>query len=194
MFTGLIEELGAIAQPAPRVRIACRTVASDLREGDSISVSGVCLTALDVAPDGFSADLAPETLRRTSLGDRQVGDVVNLERSLRADQRLGGHIVQGHVDGTGELLSLRALENGNWWLDVRVPDALDRYIVEKGSIALDGISLTVASIRDGILGVAIIPHTYQATSLHARQPGARVNIEVDILAKYLEKFAHGYTR
>ena len=194
MFTGLVEEVGRIAQPAPRMRIACSTVLSDIHEGDSIAVSGCCLTALDIGPDGFSADLAPETLARTSLGERQVGDVVNLERSLRVDQRLGGHIVQGHVDGTGELLALEELGNGNWWLKVSIPTTLERYIVEKGSLAIDGISLTVARINEGIAEVTIIPHTYSHTSLRDRRPGARVNLEVDILAKYLEKLTHGYTR
>lgn len=191
MFTGLIEEVGRIAAPAPRVRIRCSTILSDLKEGDSVSVSGVCLTALDIGPDGFSADLAPETLRRTSLGDRQVGDLVNLERSLRADARLGGHIVQGHVDGTAELLSLDELGDGNWWLKIRLPPQLDRYVVFKGSISIDGTSLTVASLESNILGVTIIPHTFQNTALHTRKPGDRVNIEVDILAKYLEKLTHG---
>ena len=192
MFTGLIEEVGRIAAPAPRVRIRCSTILSDLKEGDSVSVSGVCLTALDIGPDGFSADLAPETLRRTSLGDRKVGDLVNLERSLRADARLGGHIVQGHVDGTAELLSLDELGDGNWWLKIRLPPQLDRYVVFKGSISIDGTSLTVASLESNILGVTIIPHTFQNTALHTRKPGDRVNIEVDILAKYLEKLTHGY--
>lgn len=191
MFTGLIEEVGRIAAPAPRVRIHCSTILSDLKEGDSVSVSGVCLTALDIGPDGFSADLAPETLRRTSLGDRQLGDLVNLERSLRADARLGGHIVQGHVDGTAELLSLDELGDGNWWLKIRLPPQLDRYVVFKGSISIDGTSLTVASLESNILGVTIIPHTFQNTALHTRKPGDRVNIEVDILAKYLEKLTHG---
>jgi riboflavin synthase len=192
MFTGLIEEVGRIAAPAPRVRIHCATILGDLKEGDSVSVSGVCLTALDIGPDGFSADLAPETLRRTSLGDREVGDLVNLERSLRADARLGGHIVQGHVDGTAELLSLDELGDGNWWLKIRLPAELDRYVVFKGSISIDGTSLTVASLESNVLGVTIIPHTFQNTALHTRKPGDRVNIEVDILAKYLEKLTHGY--
>ena len=192
MFTGLIEQLGVVEQAAPRLRIRC--CLEDLREGDSIAVSGCCLTALDVSPSGFSADLAPETLRRTALGDRQPGDLVNLERSLRLDQRLGGHIVQGHVDGTGELVALRELGGQNWWLEVRIPPELNRYIVTKGSIAIDGISLTVASLDNGLLGVAIIPHTYQRTALRQRRPGDRLNLEVDILAKYVEKLTDGYHR
>lgn len=194
MFTGLVEETGRIVAPAPRMRVECSTILSDLHEGDSICVSGVCLTAVEIGTDGFSADLAPETLRRSSLGDRKMGDVVNLERSLRADQRLGGHIVQGHVDGTGEIVSLRELGNENWWLDIRIPQELDRYVVFKGSISVDGISLTVASIENLILGITIIPHTYRHTSLGNRKVGERVNLEVDILAKYLEKLSHGYSR
>ncbi len=194
MFTGLVEETGKIVAPAPRMRVSCSTILSDLHEGDSICVSGVCLTAVEIGSDGFSADLAPETLRRSSLGDRNVGDVVNLERSLRVDQRLGGHIVQGHVDGTGEIVSLRELGDENWWLDIRIPQELDRYIVFKGSISVDGISLTVASIENLILGITIIPHTYRHTSLGNRKVGERVNLEVDILAKYLEKLSHGYSR
>lgn len=193
MFTGLIEEVGRVVQPAPRLRVECRRVLEDLREGDSIAVSGVCLTAVAIDDRGFAADVAPETLRRTSLGDRQAGDRVNLERAVRADQRLGGHIVQGHVDATGELVSLDALGDGNWWLKVRIPEPLDRYVVFKGSIALDGISLTVASIEQCIVGVTIIPHTFANTSLGSLPPGSRVNIEVDLIAKYLEKLAHGYT-
>jgi riboflavin synthase len=193
MFTGLIEEVGRVVAPAPRLRVACARVLDDLREGDSISVSGVCLTAVDISREGFSADLAPETIKRTSLGDRAAGDRVNLERAVRADQRLGGHIVQGHVDTTGELISLAALDGGNWWLKVRIPEEFDRYVVYKGSIAIDGVSLTVASVENCIVGVTIIPHTFENTSLGSLRAGSRVNIEVDLIAKYLEKLAHGYS-
>lgn len=193
MFTGLIEEVGRVAARAPRLRVECQRVLEDLREGDSISVSGVCLTAVEVDAGGFSADVAPETLRRSSLGDRAPGDPVNLERAVRADQRLGGHIVQGHVDATGEMVSLEPLGDGNWWLRVRIPEQLDRYVVFKGSIALDGISLTVASIESCIVGVTVIPHTFANTSLGSLKPGSRMNIEVDLIAKYLEKLAHGYS-
>lgn len=193
MFTGLIEEVGRIVQPAPRLRIACRRVLGDLREGDSVSVSGACLTALAVDSSGFAADVARETMKRTSLGDRAPGDPVNLERAVRADQRLGGHIVQGHVDAAGEMVSLDSLGGGNWWLKVRIPEELDRYVVFKGSIALDGISLTVAAVQNCIVGVTVIPHTFENTSLSSLQPGSRMNIEVDLIAKYLEKLAHGYS-
>ncbi len=193
MFTGLIEEVGHIDCAGPRTRVICSRILDGLRDGDSISVNGVCLTAVATDPQGFSADLAPETLQRTTLGSLHAGDPVNLERSLRADQRLGGHIVQGHIDGTAKVLAMDELRDGNWWLKVRLTPELDRYAVFKGSIAIDGISLTIASLEDGTLGVTIIPHTLQHTSLRIRKPGDEVNIEVDILAKYIEKLTHGYT-
>jgi riboflavin synthase len=191
MFTGLIEHVGVVIETAPRLRVS--HAFDDIREGDSIAVSGCCLTAVRLAAGSFSADLAPETMKRTTLGAKHVGDPVNLERCLRASDRLGGHIVQGHVDGTGEA-SIRALGDGNWWLTVMLPDGLDRYCVHKGSIAIDGISLTIAEIEGPRLGFAIIPHTYSHTSLADLKEGGGVNIEVDVLAKYLEKLTHGYTR
>ncbi len=192
MFTGIIEELGTLASIEPRgegarLRVACKLVVEDAFEGASIAVNGVCLTALDISAEGFSADIAPETMRRTNLGDLTPGARVNLERPVQAMGRLGGHVVQGHVDGTGVFEELKELGNGNWWLRIRVPESLDRYIVEKGSIAIDGISLTVAAIAERMLSVTIIPHTYSHTSLGAHKPGARVNLETDILAKYVEK-------
>ncbi len=170
-----------------RICIACRTVVEDITTGGSIAVNGVCLTALDVTAGSFAADLAPETLRRSNLGDLAIGAAVNLERPLLATGRLSGHVVQGHVDGTGELLTLDSLGEDNWWLRVRIPPELDRYVVYKGSISLDGISLTVAGIEDGVVSVTIIPHTYHNTALHERRPGSRVNIECEVFAKYLEK-------
>ncbi|MGH9632636.1 MAG: riboflavin synthase [Bryobacteraceae bacterium] len=192
MFTGIIEEVGRVeavetASPEARLRVACDMVLSDATLGCSIAVSGVCLTAVDIRSGSFTADLAPETLRATSLGDLRPGALVNLERPLLATGRLGGHVVQGHVDGAGEFLSLELLGGGNWWLRLRVPEELDRYIVYKGSLAIDGISLTVAAIEDRIVSVTIIPHTYQNTALRDHQPGDRVNLECDIFAKYLEK-------
>lgn len=192
MFTGLIEEVGRVESLQPRgegarLHIGCAVVASDAREGDSICVGGVCLTALDVTKEGFSADVAPETMLRTSLGDLRAGALVNLERSLAAGARLGGHIVQGHVDGTGSLRSLTELGDGNWWLEIDLPDELERYVVFKGSIAIDGISLTVAAIEGNLLSVTILPHTWEHTALRDRAPGARVNLETDVLAKYVEK-------
>jgi len=192
MFTGIIEELGTVAsmttRPAgARITVRCKTVLSDASEGVSIAVNGVCLTALDIRPDSFSADVAPETLRRTNLGALAAGSRVNLERPLSPTGRLSGHIVQGHVDGTGELLGLEALGDENWWLRVRVPAELDPFLVFKGSIAIDGISLTIAALEADVLSVTIIPHTFRHTTLGGYQPGARVNIECDVLAKHVAK-------
>ena len=197
MFTGIIEEVGTIeyleVRPTgARMRVNCRVVTSDAAEGTSIAVNGVCLTALEIGAHAFSADLAPETLRRTNLGDLQAGSIVNLERPLLATGRLHGHVVQGHVDGTGEFLGLDVLGDNNYWLRIRIPEELDRYIVHKGSIAIDGISLTVAAIQEYVLAVTIIPHTYEMTALRACRPGSRVNLECDVFAKYLEKMVSGY--
>jgi riboflavin synthase len=187
MFTGIIEELGTVAVSGTRLVVTCSTVLEDAREGSSIAMNGVCLTALDVSRESFAADLAPETLARTNLGDLQVGSRVNLERPVTPATRLSGHIVQGHVDATGELIALDELRDGNWWLKVKVPAALDRYLVHKGSVAIDGISLTIAAIEGEVLGVTIIPHTYANTTLGSRKLGDRVNLEVDVLAKHVEK-------
>ena len=193
MFTGIIEEVGFVdameSRPAggARLRVRCGIVLSDASEGSSIAVNGVCLTALDITGSSFAADLAPETLRRTNLGQLRSGSRVNLERPLLATGRLSGHVVQGHVDGTGEFLSMEQLGDDNWWLRIRVPDELDRYVVYKGSIAIDGISLTVAAIEDRVVSVTIIPHTYELTSLGEHRPGDLVNLECDVFAKYLEK-------
>ena len=192
MFTGIIEERGTVAsvqnRPAgSRLSIRGAAVMEDLREGASIAVNGVCLTALELRPDSFSADLAPETLQRTNLGDLQPGSRVNLERPLSPAGRLSGHIVQGHVDATGELLSLEPLGDENWWLRVRVPAELDRFLVFKGSVAIDAISVTIAALEAGVLSVTIIPHTFRNTTLGAYHAGARVNLECDILAKHVEK-------
>jgi riboflavin synthase len=150
-------------------------------------VNGVCLTAVSLTRDSFRADLAPETLSRSNLGDLQAGSLVNLERPLSLGARLSGHMVQGHVDGTAEFLSLDELGDGNWWLKLRVAPGLERYMIHKGSVALDGVSLTIASLDARELGVAIIPHTYEQTAMRAYRPGARVNVEVDMIAKYVEK-------
>ncbi len=158
---------------------------AQMKLGDSISVSGCCLTVVDFSAHHFSADLSGETLARTSLGAKKAGDLVNLERPLAVGARLGGHFVQGHVDGTGRVTRL-APEGDSWWLSVRVPENLRRYIAEKASIAIDGISLTVAKWHNGIADIAVIPFTYTHTSVHTMVPGAAVNLEVDILAKYVE--------
>lgn len=193
MFTGIIEEVGIVERlDAGRIRVNCNLVTSDASEGTSIAVNGVCLTALDIGPHAFSADLAPETLRRTNLGHLQPGSIVNLERPLLATGRLHGHVVLGHVDGTGEFLGLEVLGDNNYWLRIRIPPELDRYLVHKGSIAIDGISLTVAAIQNHELAVTIIPHTYEMTALKACKPGSLVNLECDVFAKYLEKLVPGY--
>jgi riboflavin synthase len=192
MFTGIIEELGTVEEIEPRgdasrMRIRCRTVREDSVEGSSIAVNGVCLTATDLRTDSFAADLAPETLRRSNLGDLRAGSRVNLERPLSPAGRLSGHIVQGHVDGTGELLSLDRVSEDHWWLRVRVPPGLESYLVYKGSISIDGISLTVAELEGSIVSVTIIPHTYRNTTLNGYRTGARVNIECDIIAKHVAR-------
>lgn len=192
MFTGIIEELGAVERletlPAgARIRVRCREVLGDIREGASISVNGVCLTVVSHDRLGFSADVSPETLQRSNLGDLREGSLVNLERALSLSGRLGGHLVQGHIDGTGEFFALEPLGNSNWWLTVRAPEELARYVVEKGSIAIDGVSLTVASLEGNVIAATVIPLTYQQTVLRTRRRGDRVNLECDILAKYVEK-------
>jgi riboflavin synthase len=187
MFTGIIEELGTVVTAGSRLAVRCTTVMSDLTEGASIAVNGVCLTAVGLRPDGFSADLAPETLRRSNLGDLHPGSRVNLERPLLPTSRLSGHIVQGHVDGTGEFLGLDALGEDNWWLRIRVPTELDPFLVFKGSIALDGISLTIAALEADVLSVTIIPHTYRNTTLAGYRAGSHLNLECDVLAKHVEK-------
>lgn len=192
MFTGIIEELGTVERIEPRaagsrLAVRCAKVLSDSGEGASIAVNGVCLTAVDLRSSGFSADLAPETLKRTNLGALKPGSIVNLERPMQPSGRLSGHIVQGHVDGVGEFIAFEPLGDQNWWLKIRVPRELDRYVVWKGSICIDGISLTVASLEADILGVTIIPHTFQNTTLRQYRPGSQVNLECDVLAKYVEK-------
>jgi riboflavin synthase len=187
MFTGIIEELGTVEAAAPKLRVRCTTVMQDTTEGASIAVNGVCLTAVDIRPDGFSADVAPETLRLTNLGALRPGSRVNLERPMSPAGRLSGHIVQGHVDGTGTFESLDALGDDNWWLTIRVPDDLDPYLVYKGSVAIDGVSLTIARLEGSLLSVTIIPHTYKNTTLGGYRPGAKVNLETDILARHVEK-------
>ncbi len=193
MFSGIIADVGTITRAQDRdggLRLSVETQAlgmDDVKLGDSIAVNGVCLTAVDLRPDSFSADLAPETLQRSNLGALRAGSRVNLERPLSPTGRLSGHIVQGHVDGTGEFVSLDARGDENWWLRVRVPAELDAFLVYKGSIAIDGISLTIAALEGDMLSVTIIPHTYRNTTLAGYRPGARLNLECDILAKHVEK-------
>jgi riboflavin synthase len=196
MFTGIVEELGRVHSIEPlttgaRLSIACHSALEDAQSGASVAVNGACLTAVEIGCYGFSADVSPETLTRTNLGQLQPGSAVNLERPLRVSARLDGHFVLGHVDGTGEVLELNELGQGNWWLRLRIPRELARYIVEKGSVAVDGISLTVAAISGEVVEFTIVPHTYRNTTLQTYRPGSRVNIEVDILAKHIEKLMRG---
>jgi riboflavin synthase len=193
MFTGIVEELGTVASAGTRMNVKCRAVLADMKPGASIAVNGVCLTAVEVEPGGFWCDVSPETMARTNLGALRNGSRVNLERPAAVGDRLSGHIVQGHVDGTAEFLALDPLADGNWWLKVRVPTEIDRYMIHKGSVTLDGVSLTIASLENGIVGVAIIPHTYQQTVIGTYASGSRINVEVDLIGKYVEKLLHPIT-
>jgi riboflavin synthase len=205
MFTGLVEHIGTIesielcdvgARPdstesrtdqiGARIRVNAGPLAEGLAKSGSIAVNGCCLTAVDIEGKSFAADLSGETLRRTSLGEMKPGTRVNLERPLTAMKELGGHFVQGHVDGVGRVARLES-EGANWWFGVQVPGDLARYVAMKGSIALDGISLTVAGWHDGIVETAIIPFTYDHTNLSSLKVGDPVNVECDILAKYVER-------
>jgi riboflavin synthase len=189
MFTGLIQELGtieAVERTDGGTRLRVRGAVSDLEEGGSIAVNGVCLTATAVDGGVFSADVVAETLRRSSLGTLDAGDAVNLELPLRASDRLGGHVVQGHVDGLGTVRELRR-EGLALVLRIEAPPELLRYVVAKGSIAVDGISLTVAELDDAGFTVSLIPETLERTNLGSATPGATVNLEVDVLAKYVER-------
>ncbi|MCC2313020.1 riboflavin synthase [Cellulomonas xiejunii] len=195
MFTGIVEEMGTVVALVPgdgdeadaRLRVRGPLVTSDASLGDSIAVSGVCLTVAELPGDGtFVADVMPETLRRSALGDLVEGDAVNLERALAVGGRYGGHVVQGHVDGVGEVRSRRP---GPRWDDIEIAldPSLARYVAEKGSITVQGVSLTVTHVGDDVFGVSLIPTTLQVTTLGELAPGARVNLEVDVLAKYTER-------
>jgi riboflavin synthase len=190
VFTGLVADLGSVAAldatpDGVRLRVST-ALAGELSDGDSVAVNGVCLTAVDPDAGSFGADVMHETLRRSSLARVQTGTRVNLELPLRADERLGGHVVQGHVDGVGEIRSVRA-DGFARVVTIEADPALLRYVVEKGSIAVDGVSLTVAAIDGSTFDVSLIPETLERTNLGAAAPGAAVNLEVDILAKYVEK-------
>ncbi|MFZ0761217.1 MAG: riboflavin synthase [Candidatus Sulfotelmatobacter sp.] len=193
MFTGIIEEVGRVSRIEKggenrRITIAAENAPKELKSGDSIAVSGVCLTALDIRPGWFGADLAPETWERTSFSRMREGALVNLELPMKADGRFGGHMVQGHVDGVGELITLdRIADSENFWLRIELPSAVEKYTVFKGSISIEGISLTVAKLDHGICTVAIIPHTVEMTNLNSLHPGDAVNLEADLIAKYVEK-------
>ncbi|HEV3041091.1 MAG TPA: riboflavin synthase [Candidatus Angelobacter sp.] len=193
MFTGLIQETGQIVSlklvsGKTRITVNAQSIPAELKLGDSVAVSGVCLTAVEIDRHCFACDLADETLKRTSLRKLNKYSVVNLELPTQANARLGGHVVQGHVDGVGKLLSLERIKGReDWRLAIEIPKELLRYVVSQGSITLEGISLTVAHINSNQIEIAIIPHTYQATNLHTLKRDGLLNIEVDVLAKYAEK-------
>jgi len=197
MFTGIIEEVGRVASiktkgEQRRLTVSCSKLLPELKQGDSVSVSGVCLTAVEITKNSFAADLAQETWRRTSFSGLQKDASVNLELPMRASGRFDGHVVQGHVDGVGTVIDLKPIPDGNdYWLNLNVPSELTRYIVSKGSLAIEGISLTVAAIEGTQVRVAIIPHTFEATNLRSLKPGDPVNLEVDVIAKYVEKMMAG---
>lgn len=191
MFTGIIEELGEIASvethsAGSRITVAAEIVTSDIKNGDSIAVNGVCLTALDVTPTSFAADASPETLDRTTLGSLLAGSPVNLERAVMPSTRLGGHIVQGHVDGRGEFTS--ATREGDFWtVRIRFSHEFAKYLVFKGSVTVEGISLTVAALNDDHFDIALIPKTWEMTNLSSLKSGDAVNLEADVIAKYVER-------
>jgi riboflavin synthase len=193
MFTGIVEEVGRVTRIEQRgenrrITIAAENTPKELKPGHSVAVSGVCLTALDIKPGAFCADLAPETWARTSFSRMQEGAQVNLELPMKADGRFGGHIVQGHVDGVGKLIVLeRIADSENWWLRIELPRDIEKYTVYKGSVCIEGISLTVANLEDSICTVAIIPHTVEMTNLNSLKPGDPVNLEADLIAKYVER-------
>ncbi|MFM7615857.1 MAG: riboflavin synthase [Actinomycetes bacterium] len=192
MFTGIVEELGTVRAITPneggaRIEIAAATVLADAVLGASIAVNGCCLTVVEFTDSWWAADAVTETLDRTALGSLVAGSPVNLERPVRLDDRLGGHIVQGHVDGVGSLVSRDALPDGSTRMRFAAPTGLLRYVVEKGSITVDGISLTVAALHDDGFDIAVIPHTLSVTTLGPKAPGDPVNLEVDVLAKYVER-------
>lgn len=195
MFTGLIAELGSVegidrGGEGARLRLRTR-LASEIAAGDSVAVSGVCLTASEVTEQGFAADVMNRTLELTSLGDLEPGGAVNLEPALRVSDRLGGHIVQGHVDATGEVVAIRD-DGFARWLRIAIPPEVGRYAIERGSIAIDGVSLTVARLLEGAVEVSLIPETRERTTLGGAAAGTRVNLEIDVVARYAERLLQGF--
>ena len=191
MFTGIVEEVGTVKSIKKGVKsaellICGKVVTQDSKIGDSIAVNGVCLTATSISGDTFTADVMAESMRRTSLGDLSVGSKVNLERAMAANGRFGGHIVSGHIDGTGRITDFKREDNAVW-VTIEADSKILKYIIEKGSVAIDGISLTVAYVDDKTFKVSIIPHTASETTLLTKNPGDRVNLENDVVGKYVEK-------
>ena len=197
MFTGIVEEVGRVSRIAQkngnrRITVSASKLPQELERGASIAVSGVCLTAIEITPKSFSAELAAETWNLTSFSRIRKGALVNLELPMRVNGRLGGHLVQGHVDGTGKFLALEKIRGADdYWLRIEIPPELARYVIFKGSLSIEGISLTVARIEGTQVTVAIIPHTAEMTNLRSLKPGDPVNLEVDMIAKYVEKMVKG---
>lgn len=195
MFTGIIEEIGTVANiergaKSSRITISAERIFDDLKIGDSVSVNGMCATAAEISGNTFTADIMAESMRRTNLGDLKKGSRVNLERAMQLNGRFGGHIVSGHIDGTGVIISQRREDNAVW-LTVGAPENIMRYIIEKGSVAIDGVSLTVASVYSDAFAVSLIPHTAEETTLLSKRTGEKVNLECDIVGKYIERFTPG---
>lgn len=195
MFTGIVEEVGSIREIirgslSIQLSINCSKILNDIKTGDSIAVNGICLTVTGLGDGWFSADVMPETMRKTNLQMLNISDKVNLERALRLSDRLGGHIVTGHIDGTG-IVTGRVEEDNAIWLSVEAPDVIMKYIVMKGSVALDGTSLTVAHVDENCFKVSLIPLTAGVTTLGSRRMGDRINIECDVMGKYVEKLLNG---
>ena len=198
MFTGIVEETGRVVAmrkgtTSTTIEVAASTVLEGTKVGDSIATNGVCLTVTSLTPSTYTADVMNETLRRSSLGELHAGDIVNLERAMAADGRFGGHIVSGHIDGCGTVQHIKADGNAVWYTIGAGPELM-RYIVEKGSVALDGISLTVAQVANSSFKVSVIPHTREVTSLRDKRSGSKINIECDIIGKYVEKLLGGCTQ
>src|SRR5689334_18308126 len=197
MFTGIIEEVGRVTDirnenENRRLTVSSSQLVKELKPGDSMAVSGVCLTAVDIKPASVGFDLAEETWNRTSFSRIKPGALVNLELPMRADGRFGGHIVQGHVDGTGKFVALDRIRGAeDYWLRIEIPSGLARYVIFKGSLCIEGISLTVAKVEGTTVGAAIIPHTAKMTNLKSLKSGDPVNLEVDLIAKYVEKMIKG---
>jgi riboflavin synthase len=195
MFTGIVEELGIVdALDGARLRVRTSVVREDAAVGASVAVNGVCLTVVERVGASLAFDLSEETLRRTALGRLRAGDGVNLERPATLATRLGGHLVQGHVDAVGSVMSIEPAADGGAWLRISVPAELGRYLVEKGSVTVDGVSLTVAELEDDAFAVALIPHTLSVTTLGSAHAGDSVNLEVDVIAKYVERLLEGARR
>jgi riboflavin synthase len=195
MFTGIVEEVGKVTgissiDGGRSLKISASKILEDINTGDSISVNGVCLTVTRYSLDGFYADAVGETLLKTTINSCRVGTVINLERAMKLNHRLGGHLVQGHVSGVGIISEIKKLGE-NYSLSVRLPESISRYVVPEGSIALDGISLTVAKIINSYLAVSVIPHTWRETNLHTKKTGDKINLEIDVVARYAEKLFNG---